>query len=159
VNGEGDRRGPDERIDIEGILARLPHRHPFVLIDRVIELVPNERVLAIKCVAFNEPWFVGHFPARPIMPGVLIVEALAQAGGILAHASLSTNETIESAQSVLLLGIDRARFRRPVVPGDRLELHVEKMRSRSGVWKLSGRALVDGALAAEADLLASVGPR
>lgn len=145
-------------IDIEGILARLPHRHPFVLVDRILEVHPGVRVVGLKCVAFNEPWFVGHFPSRPIMPGVLLVEALAQTGGVLAYASMESEvEGGGSPKSVMLLGIDRARFRRPVVPGDRVELHVEKTQGRRGVWKMKGRALVEGVVAAEAELLASVG--
>ena len=108
------------RIDIHGILALLPHRFPFVMVDRVTHLVPGASIRGHKCVAYNEPWFPGHFPVRPIMPGVLIVEALAQLGGILAHASDVDREKGETL--TLFLGIDKARFRRPVTPGDRLDL-------------------------------------
>jgi 3-hydroxyacyl-[acyl-carrier-protein] dehydratase len=140
-------------FDIERILAMLPHRWPFVLVDRVTEVVPNERVKGHKCVSMNEPWFQGHFPGHPIMPGVLIIEALAQIGGILAY----TSEPFDVAKSALyFLGVDKAKFRRPVIPGDRLDLEVSVIHHRTNVWKLRGQASVDGALCAEGELLASV---
>lgn len=140
-------------LDIERILTILPHRWPFVLVDRVTEVVPGERIRGHKCVAFNEPWFQGHFPSRPIMPGVLILEALAQIGGILAYAS----EPFDSSNSLMyFLGIDKAKFRRPVTPGDKLELEVSILHHRTNVWKLKGEASVDGTLCAHAELLASV---
>lgn len=155
MSTEPDPTGVDaaRRIDIQGILALLPHRFPFVMVDRVTHLVPGSSIRGHKCVAYNEPWFPGHFPARPIMPGVLIVEALAQLGGILAHASepAGTGE----AKLTLFLGIDKARFRRPVVPGDRLELSATVLQRRANVWRIKGEARVDGALAADALLLAS----
>ena len=139
--------------DIERILAILPHRYPFVLVDRVTEIVAGESIRGHKCVAFNEPWFQGHFPARPIMPGVLILESLAQIGGLLAYAS----EPFDAASSLMyFLGIDKAKFRRPVTPGDRLDLHVTIVHHRTNVWKFHGEAFVDGTLCAHADLLASV---
>lgn len=140
-------------IGIHQLLSILPHRYPFVLIDRVTEVKAGQFARGHKCVSYNEPWFPGHFPERPIMPGVLIVEALAQIGGILAHA---TDPFDPSGKLMLFLGIDRARFRRPVVPGDRLDLYVEVIQRRASVWKLRGHASVDGARAAEAELLASV---
>lgn len=143
-------------IAIHDILSILPHRYPFVLIDRVTEIKAGESVRGHKCVSYNEPWFPGHFPGRPIMPGVLIVEALAQIGGILAHA---TDPFDPAAKLMLFLGIDKARFRRPVVPGDKLELHVSILQRRSSVWKLKGEASVDGARAAEAELLAAIADR
>lgn len=140
-------------LDITRILAMLPHRYPFVMVDRVSEIVPNERIRGHKCVAYNEPWFPAHFPGRPIMPGVLVLESLAQIGGILAYAS----DPFDAQTSLMFfLGIDKAKFRRTVEPGDRLDLEVSAVHHRSNVWKLHGVALVDGALAAEADLLASV---
>ncbi len=140
-------------IEIDRILQILPHRWPFVLVDRVTEVVPRDRILAHKCVSMGELWFQGHFPARPIMPGVLIVEALAQAGCILAYAS----EPFDAQSSLMyFLGIDKAKFRRPVTPGDRLDLEVSVVYHRTNVWKLKGEASVDGTLCASAELLASV---
>ncbi len=140
-------------LDIERILRILPHRWPFVMVDRVTEVVPNEVIRGHKCVSMNEPWFLGHFPQHPIMPGVLVIEALAQIGGILAYASEPFDET---TSLLYFLGIDKAKFRRPVVPGDRLDLEVTVMQHRTNVWKLSGEASVDGALCAQSELLASV---
>jgi 3-hydroxyacyl-[acyl-carrier-protein] dehydratase len=144
---------PPSTLDIERILTILPHRWPFVMVDRVTEIVPRERIRGHKCVTFNEPWFQGHFPARPIMPGVLILESLAQIGGLLAYAS----EPFDASSSLMyFLGIDKAKFRRPVTPGDRLDLEVSILHHRTNVWKLKGEAFVDGTLAAHAELLASV---
>ncbi len=131
----------------------LPHRHPMVMVDRVTRIEPGKEITGYKAVSFNEPWFTGHFPSRPVLPGVLIIEALAQIGGILAYAT----EPFDSASNVLyFLGIDKAKFRKPVVPGDRLDLRCEIVHHRSNVWKLRGHASVDGTLAAEGELLASV---
>ena len=140
-------------IEIERILQILPHRWPFVLVDRVTEVVPSKRISGHKCVTMGEPWFQGHFPSRPIMPGVLIVEALAQIGGILAYAT----EPFDASSSLMyFLGIDKAKFRRPVTPGDKLDLEVEILHHRTNVWKFHGEASVEGTLCAHADLLASV---
>ena len=140
-------------LEIDRILQILPHRFPFVLVDRVTEIVPHERIRGHKSVAMNEPWFLGHFPARPIMPGVLILEALAQIGGILSYAS----EPFDAQSSLMyFLGIDKAKFRRPVIPGDRLDLEVSVLHHRTNVWKLKGEAFVDGTLCAQGELLASV---
>jgi len=140
-------------LDIEKILEILPHRWPFIMVDRVTDVVPNERIRGHKSVSMNEPWFLGHFPKHPIMPGVLVIEALAQIGGILAYAS----EPFDPASSLLyFLGIDKAKFRRPVVPGDRLDLEVHVIQHRTNVWKLRGEASVDGTLCAQGELLASV---
>ena len=140
-------------LDIERILTILPHRWPFVMVDRVTEIKPGERIRGHKCVTFNEPWFPGHFPSRPIMPGVLILECLAQIGGLLAYAT----EPFDASNSLMyFLGIDKAKFRRPVTPGDRLDLEVSILHHRTNVFKLKGEASVDGTLCAHAELLASV---
>jgi len=144
---------PRTILEIERILQILPHRWPFVMVDRVTEVVPKEYVRGHKCVTMNEPWFLGHFPQHPVMPGVLILESLAQIGGILAYAS----DPFDISTSLMyFLGIDRAKFRRPVIPGDRLDLEVKVLGHRENVWKLKGTASVDGALCAEGELLASV---
>ncbi len=140
-------------MNIAEITAILPHRYPFLLVDRVIAFTPNERIVAYKNVTANEQFFQGHFPGQPVMPGVLILEALAQAGGILAFRS-SGEES--HGKLVYLMGIDAARFRRPVIPGDRLTLTVETLRHKSTVWKQRGVATVDGAVAAEAEFLATI---
>ena len=140
-------------IDIDRILQILPHRYPLVMVDRVTEVAPNDFIRGHKSVSINEPWFQGHFPMRPIMPGVLILESLAQIGGILAYAS----EPFDAQTSLMyFLGIDKAKFRRPVVPGDRLDLEVRVIQHRSNTWKLKGEASVDGNLCAQGELLASV---
>ena len=140
-------------LDIHQILAILPHRYPLVMVDRVTEIIPGKSIHGHKCVSFNEPWFPGHFPQRPIMPGVLILECLAQIGGILAYAS----DPFDPASNLMFfLGIDKAKFRHVVTPGDRLDLRVEVLHHRSNVWKLRGEASVDGALCAEGELLASI---
>ncbi|MEZ4374171.1 MAG: 3-hydroxyacyl-ACP dehydratase FabZ [Polyangiaceae bacterium] len=141
------------KVDIQKILEILPHRYPFVLVDRVSEIKVNESIRGHKMVSHNEPWVQGHFPGRPIMPGVLIIEALAQIGGILAYAS----DPFDPAGSLMyFLGIDNAKFRQTVTPGDRLDLYVEVKHHRSNVWKLRGDATVDGTLCAQGDLLASI---
>ncbi|MFN4325980.1 MAG: 3-hydroxyacyl-ACP dehydratase FabZ [Azonexus sp.] len=138
-------------MDIHEILEYLPHRYPFLLIDRVVEVVPGKSIHAYKNVTINEPFFVGHFPHHPVMPGVLIMEALAQAAGIL---SFKTEDKKPTQNDVFYFaGIDEARFKRPVMPGDQLNLHVEIERQMRGVWKFKGEARVDGQLAAEARLM------
>ncbi len=141
------------RIQISKILEILPHRYPFVMVDRVTEIVPGKSIRGHKMVSYNEPWCQGHFPGRPIFPGVLIVEALAQIGGILAYAS----EPFDTTNSLMyFLGIDKAKFRHTVTPGDKLDLMVEVLHHRSNVWKLRGEATVDGTLCASGELLASI---
>jgi 3-hydroxyacyl-[acyl-carrier-protein] dehydratase len=140
-------------VDANGILRILPHRFPFVLVDRVVTIEPGARIVAYKNVSLSDPWVPGHFPGRPVMPGVLIVEALAQAGGLLAHAT----EPFDPDHKLLFfLGIDDCKFRRPVTPGDRLDLHVSVARRRSNIWKLDAQARVDGLLVAQAGLLAGI---
>jgi 3-hydroxyacyl-[acyl-carrier-protein] dehydratase len=140
-------------IDIAGVMAALPHRFPMLLVDRVTELVRDESIVAIKAVTINEPFFAGHFPGRPIMPGVLIVEALAQAAGLLAIESLNLRGT---GKLVYFMAIEAAKFRAPVEPGCLLSLEVRFVQKRTGVCKFAGRALVDGKLAAEANFTAMI---
>lgn len=135
----------------EDIVALLPHRYPFLLVDRVDELVRNEYAIGLKNVTLNEPFFQGHFPAYRVMPGVLVIEAMAQVGGLLAYYS---DEASSRDMLPLFTGIDRGRFRRQVVPGDQLRLHLEITRRRGPVWRFRGRAYVDGNLATEAELQA-----
>ena len=140
-------------IDIRGVMAALPHRFPMLLVDRVEDLVIDQHIVAIKAVTINEPFFAGHFPGRPIMPGVLIVEALAQAAGILAVESLGL---AGSGKLVYFMAIEAAKFRAPVEPGCLLRLEVEFVQKRSSVCKFSGRAVVNGKLAAEAKFTAMI---
>jgi beta-hydroxyacyl-ACP dehydratase FabZ len=135
-------------LDIQQIMELLPHRYPFLLIDRVLELDPGRRILALKNVTFNEEFFQGHFPGQPIMPGVLILEAMAQAGGIL----VLPPDGSAAGKAFYLVGIENAKFRRTVVPGDRLTIELNVIRARGNFRKLAGRAEVDGQLAAEAEL-------
>lgn len=141
-----DRAGEEPRWDSRWIMEVLPHRYPFLLVDRVLEIEPGRRIVAIKNVTVNEEFFVGHFPGNPVMPGVLLVEGMAQAGGILLLHDRSGAEDRVS----YLVGIDRARFRRPVVPGDQVRFEVEVERLRQSHSRMACKALVDGKLAAEA---------
>ncbi len=141
-------------IDMNGILKLLPHRYPFLLVDRVVSCTPGASIHAYKCVSVNEPFFQGHFPEFPVMPGVLIMEALAQAGGIMVVSSLN-NEPMDD-KLFLFTGMENVRFRRPVLPGDRLDLHCELLRRKLRLWKISGRAMVNGILAAEGELTAAI---
>jgi 3-hydroxyacyl-[acyl-carrier-protein] dehydratase len=142
---------PLDTLDIHEVLKHLPHRYPFLLIDRVLECKPGASLVAIKNVTYNEPFFQGHFPHRPVMPGVLILEALAQATGILAF--ITSNERPENGSLYYLVGIDEARFKQPVIPGDQLVLSVDVIKSKRGVWKFNGEAKVDGKLVASAGLM------
>lgn len=139
---------------IQDIMKLLPHRYPFLLIDRVLEMVPGKRAVAMKNVTINEPFFQGHFPQTPIMPGVLIVEAMAQAGGILAFESIPKEK---QGALIYFMGMDGVRFRKPVVPGDQLIFSVEILKLRSKVIKMKGEASVEGVCVAEAELMASFG--
>ncbi|HZM85619.1 MAG TPA: 3-hydroxyacyl-ACP dehydratase FabZ [Blastocatellia bacterium] len=135
-------------LDITQIQAILPHRYPFLLVDRIISYDPGKRVVGIKNVTLDEPFFVGHFPGAPVMPGVLIVEAMAQTAGVMMLASLPDRET----KLVFFTGIERAKFRRPVVPGDQLRLELTVLKLRPRYIKLRGEAYVDGQLVAEAEI-------
>jgi 3-hydroxyacyl-[acyl-carrier-protein] dehydratase len=146
----GNAMGP---LDIRRVMAALPHRYPMLLVDRVESLEPDQRIVAIKAVTINEPFFQGHFPARPIMPGVLIVEALAQAAGVLAVESLGL---ANSGKLVYFMAIDGAKFRAPVEPGVLLKLEVDFVQKRTSVCKFAGRATIDGKLAAEANFTAMI---
>ena len=143
-----------ENIDILGILHLLPHRYPFVMIDRVLSVEPNRTEEALKNVSINEPFFQGHFPSKPVMPGVLMLEGMAQAGGILAYCSEPENVGVKL---LYFAGIDKARFRRPVGPGDQIIYKLELLKKKRGIWKLAGKAFVDDQLVAEAELMASFG--
>lgn len=138
-------------MDINDILEYLPHRYPFLLVDKVIDFVPGKSLLALKNVTYNEPQFAGHFPQKPILPGVLVIEALAQATGILAYKSTDTKANDDSLY--YLVGIDKARFKRPVNPGEQLMLKVEVIKKMRGVWKFKAEATVDDNLVASAELM------
>ncbi len=135
----------------------LPHRYPFLLVDRIIELELEKRIVGLKCVTVNEPFFQGHFPGEPIMPGVLIIEGMAQTGGVLARISVMETMQIEPGEATFFMAIDKVKFRRPVVPGDQLFYEIEALRTGSRIWKVAGRAMVAGEVAAEAELVAQVG--
>ena len=141
----------------EDIIHILPHRYPFLLVDRVTEIELGKRVVGYKNVTSNEPFFIGHFPGKPIMPGVLIVEAMAQVGGVLARLSIPGMLEKEDSDSIFFMAIDKVKFRKPVVPGDRLRFELEALRTGSRVWKMSGKAFIEENLVAEAELVASVG--
>jgi 3-hydroxyacyl-[acyl-carrier-protein] dehydratase len=141
----------------EDIIKILPHRYPFLLVDRITELELEKRVVGIKNVTANEPFFQGHFPGRPIMPGVLIIEAMAQVGGVLARLSVPGAMEEGRQDSIYFMSMDKVKFRRPVVPGDQLRFRLEALRTGSKVWKMEGKAFVGEALAAQAELMAAIG--
>ena len=146
-------------MNIHAILKQLPHRYPFLLVDKVVELERNARILAVKDVTFNEPFFMGHFPGRPVMPGVLMLEALAQAAGLLAFDAMG--QVPDENNIYYFVGIDSARFKRPVEPGDQLLLEASIDRIRGGIWKFKGVARVGDEIACEAELMCTmryVGP-
>jgi 3-hydroxyacyl-[acyl-carrier-protein] dehydratase len=142
-------------LDIREILDRIPHRYPFLLVDRVLEMEADRRIICLKNVTFNEPYFQGHFPKRPIMPGVLIVESMAQSAGILVLSS----HPEYNGKDVFFLGIDGVRFRKTVEPGDQLRIEVDVLKRRADVWKFNAQCLVDGKVVAEGEILAMVGRR
>ena len=141
-------------MDIQEILTRLPHRYPFLLVDRVLELEKGKRILALKNVTMNEPFFAGHFPNRPVMPGVMMLEALAQAAAILAFDDMGVRPDDDTV--FYFVGIDNARFKRPVVPGDQLMLHATLDRAKAGIVKFTARAMVGEAVAAQAELMCTM---
>ncbi|MBE7414047.1 MAG: 3-hydroxyacyl-ACP dehydratase FabZ [Deltaproteobacteria bacterium] len=138
-------------LDTKEIMSILPHRYPFLLIDRILELEPGKSARGLKNVTINEPFFNGHFPGHPIMPGVLIIEAMAQVGGVLAFKSADVKNKV-----VYFMGIDKARFRKPVLPGDSLEFSLTVTKCRGVIWVFKGEAYVDGNLVAEAELMATI---
>jgi len=140
-------------IEISEILSRIPHRYPFLLVDRAEDYRPHESIVGIKCVTFNEPFFQGHFPGNPVMPGVLIIEALAQTGAVLMSKSL--NVDVEG-KTIMFMSVDEARFRQPVRPGDVLRMQVEVVKHRGDIFKFKGRARVGDKLVAEAGFAAMV---
>lgn len=142
----------ESNYDIQGIMELLAHRYPFLLIDRVMEVVPGDKITALKNVTINEPFFQGHFPGRPIMPGVLIIEAMAQVGGILAYL---TGSVEQRNRLIYFMGMDKVRFRKPVVPGDQIIFEAKIIKFRSTAAKMSGTATVDNQLVAGAELMAS----
>ena len=141
-------------MDIQHILQRLPHRYPFLLVDRVLEVEEGVRIRALKNVTINEPFFGGHFPGRPVMPGVLMLEAMAQTAALLTFSS--AGQDASDGQLYYFVGIDGARFKRPVVPGDQLVLEVELMRAKSRIYKFKARALVGDEVAVEAELMCTM---
>lgn len=135
-------------MDIMGIQNMIPHRYPFLMVDRIVEMEPNVRAVGIKNVTINEPFFQGHFPGNPIMPGVLIVEAMAQLAGVLAFSSGM------QGSSVYFMSIEKAKFRKPVVPGDQIKLEIKVLQQRGNVWRFSGIALVDEKVVSESEFTA-----
>jgi 3-hydroxyacyl-[acyl-carrier-protein] dehydratase len=155
MTGAESRETPGQTkgtMDIVQILAILPHRYPFLLLDRVLEIYPKKKIVALKNVTFNEPFFAGHFPGAPIMPGVLTVEAMAQAGGALLLTEIEDRDN----KLMVFTGIERARFRRPVVPGDQLRIEVEVLAWRQSAARMGGKVFVDGKVAAEAIISCAV---
>ncbi len=146
-------RGVVDTIDVMRIMQMIPHRYPFLMIDRVVDLVPDRSATGIKNVSINESYFQGHFPRKPVMPGVLVIECMAQTAAVLV---VETLEGAAAGKLVYFMSIEECRFRKPVEPGDRLHVHVTKIRHRANVWKFSGEARVDGTLMAEARFTAMI---
>jgi len=157
-NGEDARRGTEAATKVEGfdiaqIMGAIPHRYPFLLVDRIVDVVKGTSAVGVKNVSINEPFFQGHFPAHPVMPGVLIVESMAQTAGVLVVETLGPEAR---GKLVYFLSIDSAKFRRPVVPGDQMRVHVTKERQRGNIWKFRAEAKVEGKVAAEAVISAMI---
>jgi len=150
---DGTKPAAGEAIDIQRIMEMIPHRYPFLMIDRVVDVTPGECATGIKNVSINEFFFQGHFPRRPVMPGVLLIEAMAQTAAVLVVRTLGTES---EGKLVYFMAIDNARFRRPVFPGDQLAVKVTRQRNRGNVWKFEGQATVEGKLAAEATFAAMI---
>ncbi len=144
-------------MDIQEVMKRLPHRYPFLLIDRVLSSDPGKSLVALKNVTINEPFFPGHYPHHPVMPGVLIIEAMAQAAALLSFSSGAGQ--VDDSKVYLFVGIDGARFKKPVVPGDQLHIKVEVLATKRGLWKFRAKAEVDGQLAAEAEIMCTMRDR
>ena len=142
-----------ETLDVLGIMQRIPHRYPMLLVDRLVDIVPGESATGIKNVTINESFFQGHFPSKPVMPGVLIVEAMAQTAGTLVIHSMQTGA---EPKLVYFMAIEDAKFRRPIVPGDQIKIYVKKEQARRNVWRFRGEAMVDGVLCAEASFTAMI---
>jgi len=147
----------DLPLKYEDIIRILPHRYPFLLVDKIIEMELEKRVVGIKNVTANEPFFQGHFPGNPIMPGVLIIEAMAQVGGVLARLSIPNVMERGEMGEIFFVSLDKVKFRKPVIPGDQLRFEAEALRTGSRIWKMAGKAPVDGDLVAEANLVATIG--
>ena len=145
----------DEMMDVRKVMEMLPHRYPFLLVDRILEVVPGEKIKCLKNVTINEPFFEGHFPGAPIMPGVLIVEAMAQSGGCLFLLSRPQDEDV----IFYFMGMDKVKFRKPVVPGDQLIFEVEILKMRAKAIKMAAKALVDNKVVAEGEFMATIGER
>jgi len=139
-------------LDVTEIMKLLPHRYPFLLVDRIVEMELGKKIVGLKNVTMNEPFFTGHFPGHPVMPGVLIIESMAQVAAILAYKS--SDESLQG-KVTYFVGIDNTKFRKPVVPGDQLQLHLEVTGCRRGIWNFSGKAYVDGKLVTESELKAT----
>ncbi|MCJ7684632.1 MAG: 3-hydroxyacyl-ACP dehydratase FabZ [Desulfobacteraceae bacterium] len=147
----------DLPLKYEDIIRILPHRYPFLLVDKIIEMELGKRVVGIKNVTANEPFFQGHFPGNPIMPGVLIIEAMAQVGGVLARLSIPNVMERGEMGEIFFVSMDKVKFRKPVVPGDQIRFENEALRTGGRIWKMAGKAFVDGDLVAEANLVAVIG--
>jgi beta-hydroxyacyl-ACP dehydratase FabZ len=147
-------KGGEHMLDITQIMEVLPHRYPFLLIDRILEIEMNKRIVGFKNVTINEPFFQGHFPGHPIMPGVLLLEAMAQTGGVLALKSIPAEEAKKKV--IYFMSIDKAKFRKPVLPGDQLRFEIDVIRQRSNIMSLQAVAKVDGATVAEAEMMAMI---
>lgn len=146
--------GTADTLDVQQIMAVLPHRYPFLMVDRIESIVGDESCVGIKNVTMNEPFFQGHFPGRPVMPGVLLVEGMAQSAGVICATALGRDKP---ARTVYLVTVDKAKFRRPVVPGDRVEFHMHKINQRRSIWWYRGKAMVDGNIVCEAEISAMIG--